>query len=217
MLANLTDSFLSRQTPRRLRRLKRASGATIVEFALVFIILITMLFGIAGFGHMLYAYHFANHAAKEATRWAMVNGATCNNDAAFSSNAKGSCTAPVTCSAGSCSTCSSGCASATSTDISNYVQIMTPPGIDPSKIATSACGVSDTPACSDSLPDICSEAITGVAGSPFPNYPSCTVQVKVAYALTFIFPLLPTNTATTAPCTKPGFCISSTSEMVIAH
>ena len=72
-----------------------------------------MLFGICGFGQALYAYHFVSHAAREATRWAAVNGYTCTNDA--------SCTAP-----------------ATQTDIQNYVARLTPPGIDPSNLTVSA-------------------------------------------------------------------------------
>jgi len=190
MLANLTDRFLSRQTPRRLRRLKRVSGATLVEFALVVIILLTILFGIAEFGHMLYAYHFVNHAAKEATRWAMVNGATCNNDAAFSSNGLGSCTAPVTCSAGSCATCNSGCASATSTDISNFVQMITPQGTDTTKVTVTPTRPGTT--------DFCVATQNG---------PSCPVEVQVSYSYNFLFPLIKAGPVT----------LSSTSEMVIAH
>jgi len=193
MLANLTDRFLSRQTTRRLRPLKRASGATIVEFALVFIILITMLFGIAEFGHMLYAYHFVNHAAKEAARWAMVNGATCNNDAPFSSNGLGSCTAPVTCSAGGCSTCSSGCATAKIADISNYVQMITPQGIDTTKVTVTPTWPGTSTFCIAS------------AGKG----PSCPVEVQVSYSYNFLFPLINVKTG---PVT-----LSSTSEMVIAH
>jgi Flp pilus assembly protein TadG len=194
MLADLSYRFLSREAPRRSRRLKRTSGATIIEFALVFIILITMLFGIAEFGHMLYAYQFVNHAAKEATRWAAVNGATCNNDSTLSSNGLGSCTAPVTCSAGSCSTCSSGCAIATPTDISNYVQMITPQGIDTTKVTVTPTWPGTS--------DFC-VALTNHNG------PSCPVEVQVSYSYNFLFPLIKVKTG---PVT-----LSSTAEMVIAH
>ena len=70
-----------------LEQLKRDDGSNIVEYGIVFILFATMLFGIAGFGHALYAYHFVSHAAREATRWASVNGALCGSDA--------SCTAPA--------------------------------------------------------------------------------------------------------------------------
>ena len=193
MLADLRYRFLSREAPRRSRRLKRVSGATIVEFALVFLLLVTMLFGIAEFGHMLYAYQFVNHAAKEAARWAMVNGSTCNNDSTLSSNGLGSCTAPVTCSAGSCSTCSSGCTIATKSDISNYVQMITPQGIDTTKVTVTPTWPGTSDFCLAS------------AGKG----PSCPVEVQVSYSYNFLFPLIKVKTG---PVT-----LSSTSEMVIAH
>jgi len=84
-------------------------GTDLVEFAIMFILLMMLLFGIAGFGHALYAYHFVSNTAREATRWAAVNGSTCATD--------GSCTAP-----------------ATSTDLQTFVTNHTPPGIDPKQI-----------------------------------------------------------------------------------
>jgi Flp pilus assembly protein TadG len=192
MLASLTG-FLTRQTARRFRRFKRVTGGTLVEFALVFIILITILFGIAEFGHMLYAYHFVNQAAKEATRWAVVNGATCNNDAAFSSNAQGSCTAPVTCTAGGCATCTSGCTSAQTADISNFVQMITPQGIDTTKVTVTPTWPGTSTFCLAS------------AGKG----PSCPVEVQVSYNYNFLFPLIQRKMG--------AVTLSSTSEMVIAH
>jgi len=86
-------------------------GSTLVEFALVFIVFMTILLGIAGFGHALYAYHFVSNVAREATRWAAVNGSTCASDA--------SCAAP-----------------ATSSDVDAYVKSLAPPGITPANITT---------------------------------------------------------------------------------
>jgi Flp pilus assembly protein TadG len=169
---------------------KKQAGATLVEFAFGLIFFFSLLFGIVGFSHGLYAYHFVNHMAKEAARWAAVNGHSCNDD--------GSCDGTVPMNNGPSS----------SADVNTYVKNHAAPGIDPAKLATSGCGVSDTSACPDSTPAIC---------GTFANYPGCTVQVKVAYAFNFVFPLLPTSTTTTPPCTQPGFCFSSTSEMVIAH
>lgn len=63
--------------PGRQRLLRRAGserGATLVESALVITLLLTLLFGIIGFGHALYTYHFVCNAAREATRWASVRG-----------------------------------------------------------------------------------------------------------------------------------------------
>ena len=195
MLADLSYRFLSRQAPRRLGRLKRVSGTTIVEFAFVFILLVTMLFGIAEFGHMLYAYQFVNHAAKEATRWAAVNGATCNNDSTFSSNLKGSCTAPVICTAGSCSICTSGCTFAGINDVQNFVQMITPQGIDHTKVTVTPTWPGTSDFCVAS------------AGKG----PSCPVDVQVSYNYNFLFPLIKLKSGGAA------VTLSSKSEMVIAH
>ena len=66
--------------PGRQRFLRRAGserGATLAESALVITLLMTLLFGIIGFGHALYTYHFVCNAAHEATRWATARGYTC--------------------------------------------------------------------------------------------------------------------------------------------
>jgi len=96
-----------------LRRLRREGGAGLVEYAFVFIPFMTMLFGICGFGLALYDYHFVSHAAREATRWAAVNGRTCASDS--------TCTAP-----------------ATAADIQNYVAQITPSGINPNNLTVTA-------------------------------------------------------------------------------
>jgi len=93
----------------------REKGGTLVEFALVFIVLMTMIFGVFGFGHALYVYHFLDYTARDATRFASVHGSTCNDDL-------------------SCST-TGGPASSGNTVIQNYVANLIPPGIN-SKILT---------------------------------------------------------------------------------
>jgi Flp pilus assembly protein TadG len=197
MLAAITGSGKVRVGSRR----RAQAGDSLVEFALVFITFATILFGIAGFGHMLYAYHFVDHAAKEAARWAAVNGFSCNDDAAYSTNGNGSCTAPVTCAGGACTECSTGCASATPGDITRYVSMIVPPGIDPAKITVA--------------PSWPGDGTVFCAGTQ--NGESCPVQVQVSYAFNFILPLLPGATTTTAPCTSAGICLTSQSVMVIAH
>jgi Flp pilus assembly protein TadG len=52
------------------------SGSSLVEYALIFALFITMLLGIADFSRALYAYHFVSSQAREATRYAMVRGCT---------------------------------------------------------------------------------------------------------------------------------------------
>jgi Flp pilus assembly protein TadG len=93
------------------RRLKGEDGNGLVEYALVFMVFISLLLGIVDFSRALYTYHFLSDAAREATRWAAVNGATCTND-------------------GSCA------ASASVADIRNFVANITPPGVDPTKLDT---------------------------------------------------------------------------------
>ncbi len=171
------------------RSRKKQTGTTLVEYAFSILIFLMLIFGAMGFSHALYAYHFVNHIAKEATHWAAVNGHSCD-----STNGDGSCTA-----------------AASSDDVKRYVKSHVPLGLDQTKIATSACGVSG------GVPDPCPDSTPAVCSSVAQNYAGCTVQVKVAYAFNFIFPLLPANTTVTAPCTQAGYCLSSTSEMIISH
>src|SRR5690348_2571995 len=104
--------------PHSVRRIQQEErGSTLLEFAIVCMLFLTMLFGICGFGHALYAYHFVSHAAKSAARWAAVNGSTCASD--------GSCPSP-----------------AQPSDVQCYVvggngcltKGIVPPGIDPNKL-----------------------------------------------------------------------------------
>ncbi|HWH60052.1 MAG TPA: TadE/TadG family type IV pilus assembly protein [Terriglobales bacterium] len=148
-----------------------------VEFALTVIVLLVMLFAIIDFGRALYTYHFVSNAARTATRWAMVNGADCNDD--------GSCngTAPM----------NNGPAGVA--DVQNYVKGLTPPGIDPNQLTTTACGVVGV-TCPASPPS-CTTS----------NGAGCTVQVTVSYPFSFLVPLVYKNSIT----------LSSTSQMIIAH
>ena len=161
-----------------------------------------MLFGVVDFGRALYAYHFVSHAAREASRWAAVNGTTCGNDAVTGTGDTGSCTAPVTGSSGSYSLCTSGCTYASQTDVQNYVQMIAPPGIDTTSKGCSGSACLSTAATWQdpawTRPDPC--------GSP-PEGPGCTVKVTVNYTFNFLVPLVH----------KGSIAMSSTSEMVIAH
>jgi Flp pilus assembly protein TadG len=173
-----------------LRRGKE-EGTGIVEFAFIVILLLLILFGIMGFGQALYAYHFVNHAAKDATRWAAVNGASCGLDS--SCNGSGNMNNGT----------------ATAANISTYVQNHVPSGITSANVTTTATWPAQT-----NSPTICSAAVGTQPKTP--NYPGCTVQVTVSYPYVFAFPLLPAP-KTTAPCTTPGICMSSTSDLIIVH
>ncbi len=178
---------------------RQECGSSLVEFALIFILLATIVLGIMSFAHALYAYHFIDHAAKTATRWAAVNGSQCATDS--------SCTAPVTCTAGGCTYCTTGCAAATASDIQNYVVSLVPPGINPANVTATVSWPVGT-----NSPDACSTTSNGIG---------CTVQVTVSYPFQFDFPLIdamvPAATTTTAPCATPGICMQTTSQMIIAH
>lgn len=86
-------------------------GATLVETALAFIILLTFLFGIIQFSLSLYTFNYVSDAAREATRWAMVRGNQCSK----------------------LDHCG-----ASQTDIQTYVRGLGYPGIDPSKLTATA-------------------------------------------------------------------------------
>ena len=176
------------------RRTER--GTTLVEYAFVLFLFLSLIFGISGFGHALFIYHHLNNAAKEATRYAAVRGLNCSNDS--------SCVATNS---------ASGIAGPTTVaDVKTYVKNLTPPSIDSTQLKIAVCGVTLT-VCSPAItgaPDACNTAATA-------NKPGCTAQVQVAYAYNFVFPLIPATTATTAPCTTPGFCMSSTADMIIVH
>jgi Flp pilus assembly protein TadG len=89
------------------RLLKSECGSGLVEYAIITILFMTMLLGIADFSRALYAYHFVSSQAREAARYAMVRG---------------------------CSTTSTHCPTpATASDIQTFVKNV-PLGIDASKV-----------------------------------------------------------------------------------
>lgn len=96
-------------------------GSSLIEYALVFLLLMTMLLGIADFARALYADHYLSNAVRDASRWAAVNGSTCASDS--------SCTAP-----------------AQPSDISNYITKNVPLGIDASKVTVTS-NWATTPSC----------------------------------------------------------------------
>jgi Flp pilus assembly protein TadG len=149
-----------------LARLAEDCGSTLVEYAVTFILFMTMLLGIAGFGLALYAYHFVSNTAREATRYAAVRGSTCADD--------GSCTAA--------NSASGTAGPATPADLQTFVTNVTPQGIDSSKITTTP----SWPVQANS-PAICNTTS---------NAPGCTVEVEVDYSFNFIFPLISSSPLT---------------------
>ena len=106
-------------------RLAGESGSALIEYAIAFIAFMLLMFGITGFGHALYAYHFVSNVARDASRWAAVNGATCGSDNSCN-GVGGMNTGP-----------------ADGPAITNYVTNHTPPGIDPSQITVTSTWIPD--------------------------------------------------------------------------
>ena len=58
-----------------LRALRRSEdGQALIEYALSVVLFMTLVFGAADFGYMIYLYHGVNFVARAASRWAMVRG-----------------------------------------------------------------------------------------------------------------------------------------------
>ena len=53
-------------------------GSALVEFAVITLVLLTLLFGIIDVGRALYAYDYVSYAARQAARFAIVRGSTCS-------------------------------------------------------------------------------------------------------------------------------------------
>ena len=59
---------------------KKQKGSTLVEYAIVLTGFLMLIFGIIDFGRAMFAYHYVSSAARDAARWAMVNGYNCGGD-----------------------------------------------------------------------------------------------------------------------------------------
>lgn len=175
------------QCARRYSKRRSIRGAALVEYAFIFILFLSLIFGISGFGHALYVYHALNHAAKEGARWASVNGHLCNDDLSCNgTNGMNSGEASIG-------------------QIQSHVQAALPASIDQSAAVITATFTH--PAGS---PDVCTLTVkdkTGANYGPYSNYPGCTVTVQVQYTYNMIFPLIKVSPIN----------MSSTAEMVIVH
>jgi Flp pilus assembly protein TadG len=86
-------------------------GQALVEFTLVSMVALLVLFGIIELGRALYSYHLVSNAARLGTRYAIVNGSDCAQTL-------------------------SGCSAASADTISSYVRAASP-GIDPPALTVS--------------------------------------------------------------------------------
>jgi Flp pilus assembly protein TadG len=100
------------------RQLKGDCGSSLVEYAIVFLLFMTMIMGTIDFGRALYTYHYLSNVTRDAARWAAVNGSTCGGDS--SCNGQGYMNnGPVG-----------------QTDVQTFIKNQTPPGIDTTKLTT---------------------------------------------------------------------------------
>lgn len=157
---------------RGLQKFKSEQGSSLVEYALMFLAFMMMIFGIAAAGAAAYAYHFVSHASREASRWAAVNGANCHLDS-------------------SCTT------AAAPGDVHTFVINIVPAGIDSTQVnvatdwpATSGlpAGVTDPCASSSKVPGCPVQVtVTYVFHFPVPLFPttsytlSSTSQMIIAH------------------------------------
>jgi Flp pilus assembly protein TadG len=114
--ARANANVASGRTSKLAHLLATESGSGLVEYAIVFVVLMTMLLAIADFSRALYAYHYVSSAARDAARYAMVRGCT-----------------PTT------TTCPT---AATSGDITTFVQKV-PLGIDSTKVSATTTWTPD--------------------------------------------------------------------------
>ena len=141
----------------------QSCGSSLIEFALSIGLLMTVVVGIMGFSLEVFAEHFVANAARAAARYAMVRGST----------------AATACASVSASNCT-----ATSSNVVNYVQSITPGGISLASLAVTSSWPGTTPAGS---------ACANISGN---NSPGCMVTITVKYAFSFYLPFVGQDTAT---------------------
>lgn len=140
-------------------------GDGLIEFSVVAVVLFTCVLGVMGVSEACYSYHFTSYAAREATRYAMVRGATWGS---------------TTCASATMAKCN-----ATGPDVQRYVQSLATLGISsgsPLTVVTTWSG--------QQLGGAATTCVT-TNGS---NSPGCLVAVQVKYAYGYHIPLLPTST-----------------------
>jgi Flp pilus assembly protein TadG len=168
------------------RHLKEESGSSLVEYAVVFLLFMTMIMGTIDFGRALFTYHYLSNVTRDAARWAAVNGSACGGD--------NSCNGAGYMNNGS----------AKQADVNTFIKNQTPPGIDTNRLTTTVTW----PISTDS-PATCATTA---------NAPGCTVKVQLRYAFNFVSPLVSkVIPATACGSTNANLCLTSVSEMIIAH
>jgi Flp pilus assembly protein TadG len=124
-LLSLQPCRLCVQASQWLHHARSEGGSSMVEMALSIVILLTFVFGIMNFSLAAYTLHFVSHAAREATRYALVRGSSCS---------------------GFASACP-----AQPADVQSYVQGMELPGIDPSLMTVTTTWPTTGASCTPSV------------------------------------------------------------------
>ena len=143
-------------------------GGSLVEMALSCLILIPVLFGIIQLSIGLYCYHYAADASREATRWAIVRGSTCNGifNSAY------------------CSPADANGSGATPNDIAQYVKSLGYP------YSTSVTTTTKWCVNGGAIPATWTTCSTTQSN----NIPGNQVQVTVSYSYPLIIPFIKKNT-----------------------
>jgi Flp pilus assembly protein TadG len=139
-------------------------GSSLVEFAMTSWILMLLLVGVFQCMIAMYAYHFTTYAAQQGTRFAMVRGYTWSQNVATncSTSAPPGFTMKYNC-------------TASSTDIQNYVQSLSTPGIVASNVTINTSSSYVWPG---KTPDGVNCSTTNSQG--------CLVKVTVNYTFNFL-------------------------------
>ena len=157
-------SELAATADTRLNAARRQRGSTLLEFAIVTILVLTLMFVIVDFARAAFAYHFVSEVAREATRYAAVRGSTYTTSCPSSPFA-----VTFNC-------------EAHTADVQAYVQSLTPTGIYINSSATS------TQAGYFKVTPTWLTTNTGCPGTA--EQPGCAVQVTVSYNFGFSLPLV---------------------------
>lgn len=154
---------------------RNESGATLVETAIAILVFFCLLLGVIQGGMAAYSYHYLSNAAHEATRYAIVRGAS------WGSSCDGSGAAGSGYDSSMCT--------ASTEDIANFVARRGFPGIHivPSDVCVEYFS---------SVPSSASTSCTTSTGSTLSNSTGDIVQVTITYPFSFSLPGLRTYTYT---------------------
>jgi Flp pilus assembly protein TadG len=144
-------------------------GSTLVEFAIVVIVFLTIVLGIMDFCRFLYTYHFVSEVAREGTRYAVTRGSTYST---------------------ACSSTTTFACYATAGNITTFVESLSPPGIESGSLTVDATW----PGALSNATGSCTTTANSTTGVD--DNPGCLVEVKVSYPYKFMFVFLPGSATT---------------------